>query len=160
MFRQFTRSFDLPASVKKILRPLVAWAAMAVLAVANGVFRELAIIPRIGEYPGHVVSTALLVAAILAVAYAYFARTPDAYTVRELAAIGLGWMVMTVGFEFLVGYAEGTPVSVTLDQYDVLAGQVWILVPVTLVAAPLLFGRSRGRDAGGGGDGAVAQGAK
>ncbi|MFC7070839.1 hypothetical protein [Halobaculum lipolyticum] len=158
MFSQFTRSFDLPAPVPKLLRPLGAWAAMAVLAVANGVLRELAIVPRIGEYAGHVVSTGLLVGAILAVAYAYFARTPDAYTTRELAAIGVGWTVLTVGFEFLVGYAEGTPVSVTLGQYDVLAGQVWILVPLTLVAAPLLFGRSRG--AGGGGDGAAAGGAE
>ena len=145
MFDQFARSFDLPTPVSKLLRPLGAWAAMAAVAVANGVFRELVIVPRIGEYAGHVVSTGLLVGAILAVAYGYFARTPDAYTTRELAAIGLGWTVLTVGFEFLVGYVEGTPVSVTVGQYDVFAGQVWILVPLTLLAAPLLFGRSRGR---------------
>jgi hypothetical protein len=31
-------------------------------------------------------------------------------------------------------------VSETVAQYDVLAGQVWILVPLTLLVAPLLFG--------------------
>ena len=124
-----------------LLAPLAVWLVMAVLAVANGVFRELVIIPRVGEYPGHVLSTLLLVAAILAVSAAYFWNTGTAYTDLELLVVGVGWTLMTVGFEFLVGYAEGTPVSVTIGQYDVLAGQVWILVPLTLLVAPYLFGR-------------------
>ncbi|AHG02977.1 hypothetical protein HALDL1_04735 [Halobacterium sp. DL1] len=120
--------------------PLAVWVVMAVLAVANGVFRETVIIPRIGEYPGHVVSTLVLVTAILVVAAAYFATTGTTYTDAELLLVGVGWTVLTVGFEFLVGAAEGTPVSVTLGQYDVFAGQVWILVPLTLLVAPYLFG--------------------
>ena len=54
--------------------------------------------------------------------------------------IGLLWTGLTVAFEFPVGYVEGTPVSVTLGQYNVLAGQVWIAVPVALLISPLLFG--------------------
>jgi hypothetical protein len=124
-----------------LVAPVGAWAIMAVVAVANGVFRELVLIPRIGEYPGHVASTALLVAAICAIAAGFFRWSPVAYATAELVAIGVGWTALTVGFEFLVGYVEGTPVSVTLGQYDVLAGQVWIAVPLTLLVAPLLFGR-------------------
>ncbi|MFB6072197.1 MAG: hypothetical protein ABEJ88_04425 [Halobacterium sp.] len=136
-----------PAAGGQALRPSVfvwplrVWVVMAVLAVANGVLRETVLIPRVGEYPGHVLSTVLLVAAILAVSGAYFLTTASAYTDLELAAVGVAWTLLTVGFEFLVGYAEGTPVSVTLGQYDVFAGQVWILVPVTLLVAPYLFGR-------------------
>ncbi|MHB9288694.1 hypothetical protein ACKVMT_16815 [Halobacteriales archaeon Cl-PHB] len=123
-----------------LLAPLAVWVVMAVLAVANGITRELLIIPRIGDYPGHVVSTAILVVAILAVAGLFFSWSGVAYTRAELLLIGVAWTVMTVGFEFLVGWAEGTPVSVTLGQYDVLAGQVWIAVPITLLVSPLLFG--------------------
>jgi len=122
------------------LYPLGIWVVMAVLAVANGVFRELVIIPRTGEYVGHVVSTLLLVGAILVVAGLYFANAPIEYSRGELVLVGVGWTVLTVGFEFLVGYLEGTPVSETIGQYDVFAGQVWILVPLTLLFAPLLFG--------------------
>lgn len=114
---------------------------MAVLAVINGVFRELVLVPRVGDYPGHVASTALLVAAILLVSFAYFSRTPIEYGRIELVGVGVLWTVLTVGFEFVVGWAEGTPVSVTLGQYDVLAGQVWIAVPLALLVSPLLFGR-------------------
>jgi hypothetical protein len=116
------------------------WMLMAVVAVLNGVFREMVLIPRTGEYEGHVASTALLVAAILAISYMYFTSTETDYTRRELLLIGVAWTVLTVGFEFLVGYAEQTPVEETLGQYDVFAGQVWIAVPLTLLAAPLLFG--------------------
>ncbi|WP_276260230.1 hypothetical protein [Haloglomus litoreum] len=131
------RSIRLPA----LRMPFGLWGVMAGLAVANGIFRELVLIPRIGEYPGHLLSTGLLVGAILAVSALYFTRSRTDYTPAELAVVGVGWTLMTVGFEFLVGYAEGTPVSVTLDQYDLLAGQVWIAVPLTLLVAPYLFGR-------------------
>ena len=120
--------------------PLGVWVILAVVAVANGVFRELILIPRIGEYPGHVLSTALLVLAILGLSFGYFRWTPIDYARVELLLLGVLWASLTVGFEFLVGYVENTPVSVTIGQYDVLAGQVWIAVPLTLLLSPLLFG--------------------
>lgn len=123
-----------------LLAPLGAWVLMAVVAVANGIFRETIIVPRTGEYPGHLLSTAILVFAIGVVAYGFFATSSIDYSFAEALTIGLVWVVLTVGFEFLVGYAEGTPVDVTIAQYDVLAGQVWIAVPLTLLVAPLLFG--------------------
>ncbi|WP_435119603.1 hypothetical protein [Halolamina sp. C58] len=123
-----------------MLQPLAVWLVMAVVAVGNGVFRETVLIPRMDEYTAHVLSTAMLVLAILAVSAAYFGWSETAFTRAELLLIGAVWTLLTVGFEFLVGYAEGTPVSVTIGQYDVFAGQVWIAVPLTLLFAPLLFG--------------------
>lgn len=123
-----------------LLSPLGVWVVMAVVAIVNGGFREIVLIPRVGDYLGHVLSTALLVGAILVISFAYFSRTPIDYSQGELLVVGVLWTVLTVGFEFVVGYAEGTPVSVTLGQYNVLAGQVWIAVPLTLLLSPLLFG--------------------
>ncbi len=122
------------------LYPLGVWALMAIVAILNGGFREVVLIPRVGEYAGHVLSTGVLVAAILLLSFLYFRGTPLAYTQAELLLVGVLWTVLTVGFEFVVGYVEGTPVSVTVGQYNVLAGQVWIAVPLTLLFSPLLFG--------------------
>lgn len=122
------------------LSPLGVWMLMAVVAILNGGLREVVLIPRVGDYIGHVLSTALLVAAILVISFVYFWRTTIEYSRVELLLVGVLWTVLTIGFEFLVGYIEGTPVSVTLGQYDVLAGQVWIAVPLTLLLTPLLFG--------------------
>lgn len=131
---------DQPVRLYVFLYPISVWLVMAVVAVLNGGFREVVLIPRIGEYPGHVVSTALLVAAILVISFVYFTRVAIAFPWAELVVVGVLWTLLTVGFEFLVGYLEGTPVAVTLGQYDVLAGQVWIAVPLTLLLSPLLFG--------------------
>jgi len=113
---------------------------MAVVAISNGIVRETLLIPRVGEYIGHVVSTAILITAILVLSYAYFKKSSIDYTQSELLLIGVLWVVLTVGFEFLIGYLEGIPVSETLAQYNVFAGYVWIFVPLTLLVAPLLFG--------------------
>ena len=124
-----------------ILAPLGVWILLAVLAVLNGIVRELVLIPRISEYPGHVASTVSLVAIILVLTWLFFGWTAVEYDRLQLLAIGGVWVVLTVGFEFLVGYVEGTPVSVTLGQYDLLAGQVWVFVPLALLIAPQVFGR-------------------
>ncbi|WP_436935163.1 hypothetical protein [Halovenus marina] len=129
-----------PIRLQVFLAPLGVWLVLAVIAVLNGGLRETVLIPRVGEYAGHVISTALLVAAILVVSFLYFQWTTLAYARAELVLVGVLWTVLTVGFEFLVGYVEGTPVSVTLGQYNVFAGQVWIAVPLTLLVSPLLFG--------------------
>ena len=137
-----TTSTDSQSIRLAVLRyPLGVWAVMAGVAVSNGIFRELVLIPQVGDYPGHVISTLLLVAAIVIIAYVYFSHSSVDYRQAELALVGVGWTVLTVGFEFLVGYAEGTPASETVAQYNVLAGQVWILVPLTLLVTPFLLGR-------------------
>lgn len=139
MSRLSSLSRLLPGRARKALAPLGVWVLMAVAGTLNGIFRETILIPRTGEYEGHVASTALLVTAILAISYAYFTSIETDYTKRESLLIGVTWTALTVGFEFLVGYVEATPVEETLGQYDVFAGQVWIIVPLTLLAAPLLF---------------------
>lgn len=130
---------DQSIRIQVFLYPLGVWLLMAVVAVLNGIFRELALISRVGEYTGHVLSTAVLVTWILVLSGLYFRWTSIGYTRAELLLVGVLWTVLTVGFEFLVGYLEGTPVAVTVGQYNVLAGQVWIAVPLTLLFAPLLF---------------------
>lgn len=122
------------------LFPFLIWLLMAGVAVINGAFRELVLVGRIGEYPGHVLSTAILITAILLIASVYFTSVSIDYTDGELLVIGVMWTLLTVGFEFLVGYLAGTPTGVTIREYDILAGQVWILVPLSLLFAPLFFG--------------------
>ena len=116
--------------------PLGLWVVMAVVAVINGGLREMILIPRIGADAGHVLSTGILIAVILVLTYSYFTRTTITYTRGELLLVGVIWVILTVGFEFLIGYIAGIPVSEIIAQYDVFAGHVWIFVPLTLLVAP------------------------
>lgn len=74
----------------RVIRPMVfiyplgLWVTMAVFAVINGIFREVMLIPQIGEQVGHVVSTVLLIAAILILSYFYFTMSVVDYKRAEL----------------------------------------------------------------------------
>ena len=43
-----------------LIRALVVWVALLVLAVLNGALREALLIPQLGALPGHQLSTLLL----------------------------------------------------------------------------------------------------
>lgn len=95
---------DQPVRLSVFLTPLGLWMLMAVIAVLHDGLRDLVLIPRLGDYPGHVINTTLLMVAIIVISFLFFSRTTTAYTRAELALVGVGWTVLPVGFEFLVGY--------------------------------------------------------
>lgn len=103
-------------------------------------FREVVLVPTVGEYTGHVLSTAMLILAISVVTYLYFGRSGFNHSRGELSTIGAGWFILIITFEFLVGFLEGATGVQTLGQYDVLSGRVWIAVPIVLFISPFVFG--------------------
>ena len=65
-------------------------------------------------------------------------------TAREACAIGGIWVTLTLAFEFLAGhYLFGHPWRRLLEDYDLAAGRIWILVLMTTAAAPWLMARWR-----------------
>jgi hypothetical protein len=126
------------------LRALLAWFILLAVAVANGALREAILIPATGDVPGRAISTVMLSAAILLVAW----LTVGWIGVRTAArgwAVGALWVGLTLAFEFLAGhYLLGKPWSVLLEDYDVMAGRIWPLVLVTTLVAPVLAGTARG----------------
>jgi len=125
------------------LRWLVVWCVFVVLAIMNGGFRDAVVTPRLGEFGGHITSTALLCGAIFAVTW-FTIDWVRPLTSSDALLIGGGWAVMTVAFEFLAGhYVFGSAWTTLLADYDLLAGRVWVLVLVTLAFAPLLAARAR-----------------
>ncbi len=125
------------------LRALLLWLLLMVLAIANGGFREALLTPRLGAPAAHVVSTLLL---CLLIAVTSYTTIPWLAPPTPSAALALGtlWLVLTLAFEFGFGhYVVHKPWSELLADYNLLAGRVWILVPVTVFLAPLLAARTR-----------------
>lgn len=124
------------------LRYAVAvWGGLAVLAILDAVIREGLISPAVGDYWGHVTSTITFLSGLSVVSYFYFGRYID-HSVGELIAIGVMWPTMTILFEFGFGhYVMGNSWEALTADYDLLAGRVWSLVPLSMAVVPLLFGR-------------------
>lgn len=124
------------------LRAFIVWVAMVPIAIANGAIREIAIVPLAGPAAGHVVSTVTLCLAILVLAWLTIGWIRPS-SLHDAARVGLCWMALTLAFELLAGhYLFHTPWERLVADYNVLAGRVWILVPITTVLAPWLAARA------------------
>ncbi len=127
-----------------LLKAAAVWFMLMMLAIANGVFRNSVVSPRIGEHGGHIFSTISLCLIILIVAWATIGWIGPR-TSRDALQVGVLWVAMTVGFEFLAGhYVFGNPWEKLFADYNVARGRIWILVLVANLTAPRLAAGIRG----------------
>jgi hypothetical protein len=125
-------------------KALVVWLLFMVGAIANGTLRQFVINPAIGAAWGHVISTVLLCAIILGITWASIRWIAPA-DAGQAWAIGMVWLVMTLAFEFGMGYfISHLSWSEMLADYNVLKGRVWIFVPLVTFIAPWWMAKLRG----------------
>jgi hypothetical protein len=107
-------------------RAVAIWLLLLVVAVFNGALRERLITPRFGEQGSHIVSTAILAAAIFLVAWISVSWIGPKNGLDALV-IGIVWVALTVGnsWERLIA------------DYNVFSGRIWILVLAANLLAPL-----------------------
>jgi hypothetical protein len=125
-------------------RAFVVWLGLLALASVNGAVRDFGLTPELGDTASRAVSTIVLCALVLLVASATIGwiRPPDA---RRALGIGMMWLALTLGFEFLVGhYVLRKPWAALLADYDVSRGRIWVLALVVTLYAPLWAARRRG----------------
>ncbi|UIP30096.1 MULTISPECIES: hypothetical protein [Photobacterium] len=124
-------------------KALVIWIVILVLAVANGVLRESVLVPRFGTPVALVLSGILLSAFIIGVAYF---SLPWLHISRPLVlcAVGAGWLVLTLVFEFSFGLWQGKSLSELLKAYTFKDGNIWPVVLATTFFAPFIAAWLRG----------------
>ena len=125
------------------VRALAVWAAILVLAVANGGLREAVLIPRLGTVAGQAFSGVLLSVLVLAVAYLALPWL-RARGEGQLWGVGLGWLALTLVFEFSFGLLRGRTLAELLAAYRFEGGNLWPVVLAVTALAPWLAARLRG----------------
>ena len=130
------------ASRRHVARHLAAWFGMLALAVLNGALREALATPALDDTVGRQLSTALLLALFTGWFWFLHRRWPLA-TARQAWLVGALWLVMTLAFETFMGRVlADKPWSQVLQDYDVLAGRVWVLVPLWTLVGPYVCFRA------------------
>lgn len=120
-----------------LLRALAIWCGLLVVAFLNGAFRMMWLIPTFGDPAAHLISAALLATVVVVVAWRSIAWVHP-HTANEALLIGDEWVLLTIAFEFLAGYyVFGTPWRTLLAQYNVFRGEVWELVLIIMLLAPV-----------------------
>lgn len=125
-------------------KAFAVWLGILVLAIANGTLREAVLVPALGTSPGFILSGVLLSGFILVVAcfaLPWFGRAPEA----SYAAIGFGWLCLTLAFEFTFGHIiQGKSWSQLLEAYTFKDGNIWPVVLLVTAVAPYAAARIRG----------------
>lgn len=127
-------------SIALTSKAIAVWTGILLLAIANGALREAVLIPKLGASVGLVLSGILL--SVLIVGVAYFSlpwlgtRRPS-----HLWGIGIGWLLLTLAFEFFFGRWQGKSWSMLLEAYTFKGGNLWPIVLLITALAPTLAAR-------------------
>jgi hypothetical protein len=129
---------ETPITIKYIL----AWFALPFIAIFNGVLRELTYSHMVGPHVAHQISSVLL---SLFIAF-YVIALNSKFTLKttgEAMRVGLFWLIFTIVFETTFGILLGVPLSSQWKSYNIAAGNLWVLVLLSVFLSPLLFRRYR-----------------
>lgn len=126
-----------------LLKSVVVWLAILLVAILNGALRDAALVSLLGPTVARFLSGIILCAVILAAA-GLTARWFGTLSPGSRWYIGALWLVLTLAFELTVGYAQHQSWQKLLDAYTFQGGNLWPLVLVTTFIAPWAGARIRG----------------
>ena len=122
-----------------MLKYILAWFPMILIAIANGFFREKILVRRLNELQAHQVSTVSMIILFGIYVWVLF-KIWSPMSVYQAISIGLIWLFLTIIFEFLFGhYVAGHSWEKLLYDYNILQGRVWILVLIWISIAPYII---------------------
>jgi hypothetical protein len=126
--------------LKLLLYALLLWILFFPFAIVNAGLRESVWTPRFGEHAGHVLSTIMFLVVLLLAIYAFLLLVDIPYSTGDLWLLGALWLVLTVAFEFGFGhFVMGNSWDDLLNDYNLLAGRVWVIIPLAWLLAPRLI---------------------
>lgn len=118
----------------------LAWIPMLVIAILNGVLRDLGYKRYLGALAAHQLSTLTLILFFSLYTRNIVGHLPPA-SARQALLLGGLWAGLTLSFEFGFGLARGNSVHTLLADYNLLEGRLWSLIPAFVAVAPYLFYR-------------------
>ena len=133
-----------PEGGAALVRYVLAWVPMLMIAIANGALRQATFGKVMPELRAHQLSTLIGSVAIGLFIWLVVRAWPPS-SGRQALLIGLVWLILTVAFKFFMGLVHAQrPLAQALHDYNVLAGRVWVFFLIWLTLAPWVFFRLRG----------------
>ena len=124
-----------------MLRYLIAWFVMLLIAMVNGALRDFTYGKHVPELLAHQLSSLSGIILFGVVFYQFVRKWPPG-SARQAICIGLFWMVLTVAFEFLFfHYVAGHSWTELLANYDIAHGRLWPLILLWVAFGPYVFHR-------------------
>ena len=124
-------------------KSILIWLLFIPLAILNGFLRDKWIAPAMGMEYAEPLSGILLCLLMFAVTCLFIPRLGKG-TRKQFLRVGLVWMLLTVVFETILGLVAGMSAREILRTYNVLTGNLWLVVVIFVWLTPWLAARTRG----------------
>ncbi len=126
-----------------ILKYSLAWIPMVFIAILNGLFRECVLATKLSELLAHQLSC--LTGVLLFFGYTWLLSLQwPIESAWQALTIGIVWLLLTVAFEFSFGhFVAHQSWSRLLQDYNILAGRLWVLVLLGVGFLPLIVFKMR-----------------
>lgn len=129
-----------------LARGLAVWLVIMLAESAHGALRQIFLAPAVGDLTARRIAFFTGMLLIFAIAFLLI-RWIGAPTSSALFAIGAMWAVLTLSFEFGIGYfALGYTRERLLEDYDVSRGGLMAFGIVYMVFVPYLVSKMRAFD--------------
>lgn len=123
-----------------MIKYILLWFLILITAIVNGIIREAFIKKFADDSLAHQLSTFTLLILMSGVIWFIIKQWPPK-SAQQTIYIGILWVIMTLAFEFGFGYYRGNSWSKMLEDYNLLKGRIWMLIPIWVAIAPYLFYR-------------------
>lgn len=124
-----------------MLKYILAWFPMVIIAIVNGFFREKFLVNYFNKLQAHQLSSVSMIILLAIYNWILFKIFFPA-SVNQAVFIGIIWLLFTVIFEFLFGYyLLGHSWSNLLNDYNIFKGRVWIFVLIWISIVPYIIYR-------------------
>ncbi len=117
---------------------IAAWFGLMAVAIINGGLREALLEPALGPHLARQGSTVSLLL-LFTGCFLLLGRWRPVAGPREAWIIGTIWLAMTLILETVLGVIAGHSPGEILAAYNVLAGNLWPLVPLWVLVGPRLL---------------------
>jgi hypothetical protein len=121
-----------------MLKFILLWLPMPVIAIINAVLRETLFAKSFSQKAAHQLSTVTILIFLGIYIYIILNRW-RLENFSQAVWTGVIWCMLTIIFEFTLGFAAKKSLSEIIKAYDILNGELWVLVPIFLLSAPALF---------------------
>lgn len=122
----------------------VVWIAIAILAMGNGILRESVLVPSIGQDAALPISGIILSFIVFIVTYftlPFFGK----HDFITYILIGFQWVLLTLLFDVVLGhYVMEKSWSTLLQMFNIMNGDLFILVLLTSLISPLIVAKIKG----------------
>jgi hypothetical protein len=127
-----------------LIRAVLWWVAILIMAVLNGILREKLLIPSIGSFAA-LMTSGLFLSCLIFLASCIAMPGLGHLTAAQYWIIGFVWLVMTLIFEFSFGlFVQHKELSELLQAYTFNGGNIWPVVLASTLVSPRLAALLRG----------------